>query len=176
MENNKLMRARSALIGLALLIVESAALAQGSPLTPRQAEIVREVASVDGSLGRAQYDEFWAGFRSAAERERFRNSFRSQLPAILTYQRTLWLAARESSRQRKPVITPELHKELEQDRSTERRRTAQALLEGAAYQTPVNKDGRTFAKDGRTFEITPEVIELESDETHIKVRTRCGPA
>jgi len=165
------MRVGSVLIGLAFFIVASVALARGSPLTPRQNKILDEVARVDGSLSRAQYDEFWAGFLSAAERERFRKSFRSELPAILTYQRTLWLAARESLKQRRPVITPELRKEFEQaerndrdsnrhqPRSTETKRTAQALLEGAAYQTPVNKDGRTFPKDGRSFQITPEVIE-----------------
>jgi hypothetical protein len=163
--------ARTVLIALAIFIVESAALAQGSPLTPRQHQILDEVARVNGSLSRAQYDEFWKGFLSAAERERFRQSFRSELPAILRYQRTLWLAARESLRQRRPVITPELRREFEQaerkdrdstppqNRSTEMKRTAQALLEGAAYQTPVNKDGRTFPKDGRSFQITPEVIE-----------------
>jgi hypothetical protein len=120
---------------------------------------------VDGSLSRVQYNEFWAGFSSAAERERFRKSFRSELPAILAYQRTLWLAARESFQQRRPVITPELRAEFEkierndQNRSREMKRTAQALLEGAAYRTPVNKDGRTFPGDGRSFEITPDVIE-----------------
>ena len=157
-------------IGLAFLIIESVALAQGSALTPRQTAILREVGSVDGTLSRAQYDEFWAAFRGAAEREQFRKSFRSELPAILEYQRTLWLAARESLRQRRPVITAELQKAFEQaekndrdsrhqPRSAEMKRTAQALLEGAAYQTPVNKEGRTFPKDGRTFQITPEVIE-----------------
>ena len=157
------MRLRSILIVLALFIVESVAHAQGAQLTPRQDEILRRVASVDGSLSRAQYDEFWAGFRSAAEREQFRKSFRSALPAILKYQRTLWLAARESSKQGRPIITPELRKEFEQaernDRDTrhqpasaERKRTAQALLEGAAHQTTVNKDGHSMR-------ITPEAIE-----------------
>jgi hypothetical protein len=157
---------RSALVGLTLFVVAGIALAQGSPLSPRQAEILREVANVEGGLTRAQYDEFWAGFRNlgAAEREGFRRAFRSELPAILTYQRTLWLAARESVKQRKPIVTPELRKEFEQlDRSDRKRtrpqgramemkRSAHALLEGAAYQTPVTKEGRTF-------QVTPEVIE-----------------
>jgi hypothetical protein len=151
------------LIALALSIVESVSHAQSSQLTPRQDEILRRAASVDGSLSRTQYDEFWAGFRNAAEREQFRKSFRSALPAILQYQRTLWLAARESSRQGRPIITAELRNEFEQaernDRDTrhqpppaERKRSAQALLEGAARQSTVNQDGRSMR-------ITPEAIE-----------------
>jgi len=157
------MRLRLFLIVSALFIVESLAHAQGTQLTPRQDEILRRVTSVDSSLNRAQYDEFWTGFRSAAESEQFRKSLGFALPAILKYQRTLWLAARESSKQGRPVITPELNKEFDEaernDRATrhqppsaEKKRTAMALLEGAAHQTTVNKDGRSM-------QITPEAIE-----------------
>lgn len=164
------MRGHGLLGGLIFLVAGSVALAQGYPLTPRQAEIVRAVAAVDGSLSRAQYEEFWAGFHSDAERERFRKSFRSELPAILRYQRTLWLAARESSRQRRPVITAELQKEFDQAESrpagnrlqpapAEMKRTARALLEAAARRGAANEEGRTFPDDARSFRIDPQVIE-----------------
>lgn len=163
------MRISSVLLGLVFFIAASNVQAQGPQLTPRQIVILREVGSVDGSLSRKQYDEFWADFHklSAVEREHFRQAFRAQLPATLRYQRALWLAAQESLKQHKPVITPELRKEFElaekgsrdQSRVAEMKRTAQILLEGAAYQIPVNKDGRAFPKDERIFKITPEAIE-----------------
>ena len=158
------MRATIVLGILAVLAATGVALAQGRALTPRQIEIVQKAAGVDGSLSREQYDQFWSGFRDDGERAGFRKAFRSELPAILRYQRTLWLAARESSRQHRPIVTPELQSEFEraeknegsskgfQPRPSEMRRSAQALLEGAAYGTPVDKDGRSF-------EITPQAIE-----------------
>lgn len=161
------------IVGLAFFVVNTVAIAQDSPLTRRQDEILREVASVDGTLSHSQYEEFWGGFKDLRpnERENFRKSFQSQLPAILRYQRTLWLAANESYKQHKPVITSELRREFEQMRingqrnskwknySIEMKRSALALLEGAAYRTPINKDGSTFPKDSRIFQITPEVID-----------------
>ena len=153
-------------LAIALTALTGAVLAQQSPLSPRQIKIFQDVARVDGGLTQAQYTEFWADFQNlgTADRERFRASLRAELPAILTYQRTLWLAARASLKQRKPVITPELGKEFElseknaqrnprsPNHAKEKRRSAQALLEGAAKQTPVTKDGRTF-------QISAEVIE-----------------
>lgn len=143
----------------------SSALAQEPSLTPRQTEILKGALRVDGGLTKTQYDEFWADFRTLNPegRERFRKAFRAEFPALLEYQRTLWLAARESIKQRKPIVTPELQKEFARaeqhdknnpsgrSRSTKMKQQAQELLEAAAYNSSV-------IRDGHRYQITPDVV------------------
>lgn len=161
-----LMLIRLTVLAFAIFTATANAAAQNSPLTPHQTEILRGATRVDGGLTKAQYDEFWEGFHclSPGERERFSKSVQSEFPAILEYQRTLWLAAKQSIEHRKPIITPELRKEYARAeayeknhptqgvRSTKMKQQAQELLEAAAFNT-------RFARDGRTFQITPAVVE-----------------
>ena len=142
------------------------AIAQSSSLTVRQTEILRAVLRVDGELTKEQYDEFWVEYRhlEPEEREQFRTGFLSEFPASLEYQRKLWLAAKLSIKQHKPTITPELHKVFKQieieDRNNPTRRSraikmkkqAQELLNAAAYNTTIIKDGRTYQINLRVAE------------------------
>ncbi len=160
------MRLWLTLVGLVIYAVGNISMAQSHQLTSRQTEILQDVLRVDGSLTKMQYDEFWAGFRnlSDAECERFRKSFRSEAPRLLAYQRTLWMAASESLKQQRPVITPDLISELrraEQNgsrsashdkRVQDMKRQAQELLDAAAY-------GTTVVKNGRNIKVTSDMIE-----------------
>lgn len=149
-------RAASVLIGLMFAFAGNAVFAQGDRITPRQKEILYQVLRVDSTgLTRQHYEEFWADFSklSFEERARLRSDFRVRSATLPKYQRTLWLAARESSIQRKPVLTAELQAEIKQAELDEKvgtrsrgtadkmRQSVQGILEAAAYQTALNKHG-----------------------------------
>lgn len=120
---------------------------------------------VNGSLTKFQHQEFWSEFRELdrATKGQFIEFARTELPAAVNYQRALWRAARESVKQRKPVVTADLQREFdEMDRhetkypkrrgSVQTKKQARELLDAAAFQSPITLDGRLL-------HITPEAID-----------------
>jgi len=165
-------KSRLFLITIAFLLaaVVTASVAEESPVTRRQAEILRNALRVDGELTKAMYDEFWDDFKGkgVADRERIVRSIKSGAPALLEYQLLLWSAARDSVKTGKPnfpkALTDAIHRvAIAEDGNTpyevrvsKMKQQAQGLIEAAAYKRPITREGRTVYI---TEEITQQVLE-----------------
>jgi hypothetical protein len=134
----------------------STGLAAEPQLTAKQQQIFKSILSVDATLTKEQYEQFWADFPKLTPEQR-KELYQKLEPVMLLdleRQRGAWMSARETIKQKKAVYAPEYEKALKkmeqhyandplgEIRMTIAKKEADALVNAALTGKPMKKGGQ----------------------------------